>query len=349
MDLLKHYEHWTTARVARHVLYWMVWSWFYILVNYLSYEEEKLWQWIAFESAVLPVKVAFTYFVAYFLMPRFLYSKKFRVFAMCFLGALVVFGSMLYLVYDHIVNGQIMADLPHHRNSPFIYKGIELTYIASIFTGFKFFQNYQLEQSQNQKLIKEKAEAELKYLKNQIQPHFLFNTLNNIYGLVLSGDKKVASETIVEFSNLLSYMLYESNVPKVPLEKELLHLESYIQLEKLRYGKRLDISFSKDLQRQDVLIAPLLLIPLIENAFKHGPAKEKSNSFIAVSLIVSEEHFIFTVENSFKNDLESAGIQSGIGLANVKKRLGLIYPDQHELKVEKGKTFQVQLKLDIDD
>ena len=238
-----------------------------------------------------------------------------------------------------------MGEIPHYKPDQFIYKGLELIYIASIFIGFKFFQNYQYEQQQNQKLIQEKAEAELKYLKNQIQPHFPFNTLNNIYGMVLSDNKKAASDVIIEFSNLLSYMLYESNVPKVPLEKELKYLESYIELEKLRYGERLELTYEKTIKSGKNQIAPLLLIPLVENAFKHGPAKEKSGSFIAISITVNHEYLFFEVRNSFKETAVQPDIQSGIGLGNVRKRLQLIYPNTHKMTITKENTFHVSLKL----
>jgi len=315
-------------------------------VNFLSYEEETLGQWVAFESVVLPVKISFTYFVAYLLMPRLLYRKRYQAFFLVSLLSLVCFGSLLYLVYTQVVHPIIMEDILYHKASPFIYKGLELIYIASIFIGFKFFQNYYHQQAQNQILIKEKAEAELKYLRNQIQPHFLFNTLNNIYGLVLSDDKQAASDTIVAFSNLLSYMLYESNVAFVPLEKELHHLETYIELEKLRYRKRLTVNYDKEINQKETKIAPLLLIPLIENAFKHGPAKEKGASFISIALKVDSDKLTFIVENSYKKQKSTSSIRSGIGLENVKKRLELLYSGRHSLAIDDmDSTFSVSLTL----
>ena len=345
MNLFKKYAKWSRGRIQRHIFYWLSWSLFYVLVNYFSNEGEPLSKWIAFEAVVLPVKVTFTYFVAYFLMPMFLYQNRIGQFAISFVCSLLVFGYLLFWVYSTIVNPQIMGGIPPYKSDQFVYKGLELIYIASIFVGFKFFQNYQNEQQQNQKLIQEKAEAELKYLRNQIQPHFLFNTLNNIYGMVLSDNKKAASNTIVEFSNLLSYMLYDSNVLKVPLEKELQYLESYIELEKLRYSDRLELTYEKTIESKSNQIAPLLLIPLVENAFKHGPAKEKSRSFIEIRIVVNHECLFFKVRNSFKENTAQPDIQSGIGLANVQKRLQLIYPNNHEMTVKKEGTFQVCIKL----
>ena len=347
MQLLKKYEAWNVQRIARHVVYWFTWASFYVLTNWLSNRDESFKQWLLFELSVLPIKLLFTYIVAYGLMPKYLYKKKIVPFSISFFGSLLVSGYLLFLVYEHVVQTLIFEDLALYKADQFIYKGIELVYIASIFIGFKFFQNYQHEVSRNNSLTQEKIEAELKYLKNQINPHFLFNTLNNIYGMILSDKKDLASDTIVEFSNLLSYMLYESNVPKVSLAKELNHLDSFIKLESLRYEKRLQLDYKKSTINSDLSIAPLLLVPLVENAFKHGPAKLDKGAKISISVRTDHNNFHFEIENSYKKQQFNDEITSGIGLKNVKKRLKLIYPDRHQLTIEPGEFFKVSLHINL--
>ena len=233
-----------------------------------------LWQWIAFEAVVLPIKIGSAYSIAYVLMPRFLYRKQYITFFG--LSALVIlfFTILLYFAYAYFVHPIIFSDTDSYTVAQFTYRGIELIYIAALVVSIKFFQNYLFEHQHNQDLVQQKVEAELKYLRNQIQPHFLFNTLNNIYGMVLSNDKN-AGEAIVKLSNLLSFMLYEGNTKAVSLSKEIEMLDSFIELELLRYRRKLDFTFSKNNLSPTLKIAPLLLIPFVENAFKHGPAEEE--------------------------------------------------------------------------
>ncbi len=354
MPILTKYEQWNWERIRRHLLYWFLWSSFFVLLNNWAIQvtvpgnvKVELWQWIAFEAAVLPIKMASTYTVAYMLMPRFLYKKKYWEFILCTIFVLFLFSAILYRVYYHIVHPLILNDAEQYKITQFVYKGVELIYFASIVVGIKFFQNYLHEQQRNQELAHQKVEAELKYLRNQVQPHFLFNTLNNIYGMILSNDKN-AGNAVVRLSSLLSFMLYETNTKTVPLSKEVEILESFIELELLRYQRKLEFKFIKEHLSLHLKIAPLLLIPFVENAFKHGPAKEEGKSYIDIQIETQQQILFFSIENSFREAPKKREmIQSGIGLENIKKRLTLLYPNKHTLEISKGETYSVSLMIEL--
>lgn len=354
MHIFKKYETWNWERLRRHLLYWFLWSAFFVTINNWTGQfinnaagTVELWQWIAFECVVLPIKIASTYTIAYGLMPRFLYQKHYREFIGSTILVLLVFAVGLYWVYAIIVHPIILKDVEYYKVAQFVYKGVELVYFASIVVSIKFFQNYLDEQQRNQNLVQQKVEAELKYLRNQVQPHFLFNTLNNIYGMVLSNDQK-AGDAIVRLSSLLSFMLYEGNTKTVLLAKEVEMLDSFIELERLRYQRKLDFNYSVEHLAPNLKIAPLLLIPFVENAFKHGPAKEEGQSSIDIQMETQQRILYFSVENSYqKFTKDIPNIRSGIGLENIKKRLELLYPGQYTLEISQEETFKVSLMIEL--
>jgi len=196
-----------------------------------------------------------------------------------------------------------------------------------------------------QQVEKEKLSLELNSLKTQINPHFLFNSLNSIYSQALAKSDQT-SETVLELSNLLRYMLYEVEEDKVPLVKEVEMLENYIELQKLRLEAGSKVGFTLEGELEGVVIAPLLLFPLVENAFKHGKKDDSEQEFIDIRLKV-DTAISFSIKNKLGqiDDMEK-GKYGGIGLENVKRRLELIYPNSYELEILKTETeFQVNLTL----
>ena len=196
-------------------------------------------------------------------------------------------------------------------------------------------------------LEKEKLDTEMKFLKSQINPHFLFNVLNNIYTLtVIKSDK--APDNLMRLSEMLRYMLYDSNDGKVPLQKEIDYLENYISLASLKDSRGLKIKVDFDKSHADLKVAPLLLIPFVENAFKHSKIEDLKNGFINISLKTSHEHLEFYIENSISNTVFKKDKVGGIGLPNTKKRLDLLYPNRHLLSIsDSEKVYSVFLKLDL--
>jgi LytS/YehU family sensor histidine kinase len=213
----------------------------------------------------------------------------------------------------------------------------------------KLMKHFYFKQRDNQQLLQEKLTAELQLLKSQVHPHFLFNTLNNLYSLTLTKSDQ-APEIVMKLSGLLRYMLYECNTQKVPLLKELSMLNDYIELEKLRYGPRLDMSVSIRGELENKQIAPLLLLPFVENSFKHGASEMLDQAWINLDIAVKADTLKLKLVNSKPDSslplTQKNSHSAGIGLMNVKKRLALIYPGLHELKLTgEEDTFIVNLGL----
>ena len=227
----------------------------------------------------------------------------------------------------------------------FLYS-LSLTYVITVFFAVSGFFFCLLEHwFQTQKLAKENLQSELALLKNQINPHFLFNTLNNIDSLIKSNTKK-ASETLVKLSEILRYMIYDTNVAKVQLSDEIKNLENYIELQKLQFVNTELVSISVSGNPAGMMVAPMLFIPFVENAFKHCTDKSRPNA-IRISFTVQDKHILFEsvniAERAQKINKDQA---SGVGLNNVRRRLELIYPGSHSLIIkEENNTFFVTLSV----
>ncbi|MCW3118071.1 MAG: Histidine kinase [Chitinophagaceae bacterium] len=197
-----------------------------------------------------------------------------------------------------------------------------------------------------QQLKIEKQQAELNYLKSQTNPHFLFNTLNNIYSL--ARDKSdLAPESILRLSKMLRYMLYETSGPFIAIAQEVKIITDYIALEKLRYDDSLRINFNHDIEDMKQSLPPLLLIPLVENAFKHGVSETRSQPFVDLHLSVNKRHLTFIVKNSSETFTEQGAVKENIGLSNLRRQLELLY-NEYNLSVEQSKAvFTAILKIDL--
>ncbi len=182
----------------------------------------------------------------------------------------------------------------------------------------------------------EKQEAELNYLKSQTNPHFLFNTLNNIYSL--ARDKSdLAPESILRLSKILRFMLYETGGAYIAIEQELKIIDDYIALETLRYDDSLRINFTHDIENMKQALPPLLLIPLVENAFKHGVSETRDHPFVDIHLSVNNRQLVFVIKNSSERNSEKAGVKENIGLSNLRRQLELLYKD-FNLSVQQGES-----------
>jgi LytS/YehU family sensor histidine kinase len=192
-------------------------------------------------------------------------------------------------------------------------------------------------------------ENELKYLRSQIQPHFFFNTLNNLYSLTIDKSDK-APDLILKLSDLMKYFLYETGKEFQILENEISHIKDYIEIEKLRYDETLKVNFNIKGNTKKTMIKPLMLIPLVENAFKHGARNSKKNPYININLITTKNLLDFKVENSFQKPTKKIKEQiGGIGLTNLKKRLEINYgPEYYNLKTIKEKNkYIAHLKIKL--
>ena len=226
-----------------------------------------------------------------------------------------------------------------------IYFGYSVGSIA-FFGIIRFIYIYNKLKASAQQLRIEKQQAELNYLKSQTNPHFLFNTLNNIYSL--SIDKSdLAPESILRLSKILRYMLYEAGGEYIAIEQELKIISDYIALEKLRYDESLRVNFNYDIEDMKQALPPLLLIPLVENAFKHGVSETRNNPFVDIHLSVNKRQLVFVVKNSSEKLPEEGAVKENIGLSNLRRQLELLYKE-FNLSVQQGDSvFNTTLKINL--
>ncbi|MEL6925458.1 MAG: histidine kinase, partial [Bacteroidota bacterium] len=311
---------------------------------------DEVFRQTVIESLMLTGKVTMTYYALYFLLPRLLLPRKYRTFVLWFVVGLIVTGLINRAISYYVVYPMFYPDAVGSGfwRIKIFFEMTAIVNIAALAVAIKLLQHWYHNEQSRKQLAQQKLEAELKLLKSQVHPHFLFNTLNNLYALTLENSK-AAPDTVLKLSALLNYMLYECNVPLVPLEKELDYIRDYITLEQLRYGERLDLSFDISGDTRGKYIAPLLLIPFIENSFKHGASQESRQPWVHLNLWVHRETLHMQLENSLpKGEKETADYTKGIGLKNVKRRLDLLYRDRHELNIREEDSYLVVLKLDLD-
>lgn len=190
---------------------------------------------------------------------------------------------------------------------------------------------------------REKTNVELMHLQSQVNPHFFFNTLNNLYGLI-DQDTEKAKNMVLKLSDMMRYSIYDGQKESVTLEEELEYIENYVDLHKTRYQKETDIKLSHDIQQTGVRVMPLLFVILLENAFKHGVENLRENAYVHISLTGNQNEVIFSIENNF--DPEELSEKEGIGLNNLKRRLELVYPNKHSLSFSvDNNIYKAQLTI----
>ena len=265
--------------------------------------------------------------LAYVLAPSFI--KKYWKLIALFYGPMFI-----YFTYLRLFSGDLEAYLTIKEGFPFyiFFLPIPVLFIIWIFEQWKWVQN----------LKAEKSKTELSLLRAQINPHFFFNTLNNLYALTIKNSKQ-APEVILKLSDMMRYTIYEGEKESVKLADEIEYLQNYIELHKIRYKKTVEITFNHIIDTS-LTVAPLLYIILLENAFKHGIDSLSENAFVKIDLFEEDNFIYFIIENNF--DAKEKNESSGIGLKNLKKRLSLVYKNNHELKTNITKnTYKTTLKI----
>jgi two-component system, LytTR family, sensor kinase len=326
-----------------HFGYWLI-----SIVFFMHYRQERYGGSFFSDSVTTLIvfggKMIAVYSVIYFLIPRFLNRRKYLYFILaCFVCMMLasVLSSLVVSVYHHFINGKFSSGFLIMVLSQFIDMIMPVVIFVLAVTIYSRYESDQ----RNKQLEKEKLETELNFLKAQINPHFLFNALNSIYVLI-GIDKDAAEKTMLRFSGLLRYQLYECK-DKVEIEKELNFLNDYIGLETLRKENNLKVDYDFPNAIPYKLIAPFILIPFVENAFKHVSRNGDQPNFIDIQASFVNNIFLFSVMNSV-NRTSDRFENKGIGLQNVKRRLELLYPAKHQLKIENDKnSFSVNLELNV--
>ena len=328
-------------RVLRHVLFWTVFTFLTALI-YVQYSE-GIWtlQRQLFLGALwLPARIVYCYPLMYWVLPKFLLKGKYVQFGIIVFLWFVAgwFLNYLYRVYFFIPLQQYLEIKAIVQGGWQPGSFLLLTTAAGLTSIIVLFKYWFKKREEWLQAEKEKVTAELQLLKAQVHPHFLFNTLNNIYSFSLENSPKTPG-LILKLSSLLSYMLYDCKADEVLLEKEIEIMKNYIDLEKERYGNKIEISWSIEGDIKDKYIAPLLLLPFLENAFKHGTSEQLEKPWLSVDLSVNQYTLKCKIVNS-KNEYVPVSYH-GIGIQNVKKRLAFLYPEKHELKMNDEENFFV--------
>lgn len=333
-----------------HIAYWATIFIFYITIFSLDPENDKSYATnakqilLSFVPLMPPV-----YFNLLFLIPNYLFRKKYLQYAVLLTLTVLVCVPIVFVIWHALSDNpqEFAEEFNDNRLVYFIIAVFNIGMSIVITTGLKLAKRWFNQQQRNRELQNKNLQTELNFLKSQVNPHFLFNTLNNLYSLTLQKDDR-APDTVLKLSGMMRYMLYECNEPQVLLEKEVNCVKNYLDLEKIRQGDRCDIQFNLKGDLNGQQIAPLLFIPFIENSFKHGVNNQIGTGFVHIDLEVNGKDLELKVTNGKSKQKEPSSQPGGIGLKNVKRRLDLIYPKKHILNIqEQNDAFEVDLKLDL--
>jgi len=333
-----------STRVLLHLFFWG----FIVFMPQLAFhyfrKADSDYNWLLFANAI---NIVYFYLAYFAILGPILKGKKIVLF--------IIFGILLILIFSYFrlkLTQYIglkfdLGFIKKHYSDKLIIREILNTAVFSGYVVFmKFTEDWFVDQKLKAQLINQNQSSELALLKSQVNPHFLFNTLNNIYSLVYKKSPD-APTAVMKLSEIMRYMLYDTNVEKVPLTKEIEYLKSFIDLQRLRtkYEELVHLEISGDVD--SIYVPPMLLIPFVENAFKHG--SKKQNTPIIISLDCAEDTLNFTVSNPLGHEsIQQKDTTGGIGLQNVKRRLELLYPDRHNLSIEQSTNmFSITLVLNL--
>ncbi len=290
--------------------------------------------------------MALVYFNIYWLTPKFFFKNKYGKYFFS-ISALFILVVILRVETDALLFPNL--DVPYANKSIAHYVGVFVTLfvILTLTATLRFMQERVVQDNKRQQLLVQQSEAELKFLKTQINPHFLFNALNNIYALTYTNSKE-AAPMVLKLSNILRYILYEGKDKLVLLEKEITYIQDYIGLMNMQANNEDCVNFKVEGDPSGKRIEPMIFIPFIENAYKHGNALTEDEGYLSINFTIKGNVVEFSVLNSKSPKEQVKDIVGGIGLENVKRRLELIYPKSHNLSIEnQGESFLVNLEIKL--
>lgn len=336
-----------------HIIFWVI----YFIFNTLRWGSVHEDFTLSLKTNIIgfPIHMALTYFNIYFLMPRFVYKRRYVTYTLLILLSLfIMLLAKFYLTY-YLVSTDVMPEFSEEVNSLTLNYTITTMlgelYVISFVTAIKITIDWLKEHSKLHELEKRQLSTELRFLRSQVSPHFFFNTLNNIYSLTLKKSEK-APEVILKLSELMRYLLYDTSTRKQSLKNEIECIQNYIDLERIRFDDKLEVDIEMSGELSGKVISPMLLMPLIENCFKHGASQNIGKTKIFLAINVKEDFMYFKLSNTNPTKKMKDKVPTrtgGIGLSNVRKRLELGYnKDDFELNVgEKDDNFDVYLKLNV--
>ena len=329
-----------------HGAFWLLITGFFIYEKKYLIQKASLPYFVICVAGRIGLLVVIAYLNLQYFLPRFLLKKRyltyFSMVMISVLGYLVAQSLFDYYLYGYVVgplrDSRLLGTLSYNFFSTLWYLGLMV--------ALKFSLDWYGQQLIIQKITVEKLNAEVDFLRAQINPHFIFNILNNLYALTLKKSE-LAPDVVLKLSDMMEYMLYDSTDEKVLLEKEITYLRNYLELERMRFRGKSAISFNVNAAINGQEIAPLLLLPLVENAAKHGLIPQRENGWLTVNIGLHQSTLTFMVENA-KPPLFACKSKGGIGLVNLQKRLELLYPARHRLALEDKKdSFLARLVIEL--
>jgi len=363
-----------SIRFRRHLLFWLGWCIYWLTTYLIPTQWVPAWNFrgpmpqieqygfviscfrILMNSTLMTmIYMGLTYGIIYIFLPRYLSKNRnwmiTTVLLVLFISVIALINYLFFILVFSISTR--LGYFPTMPGMQFIVPvwGRQILFNYPTIVGFalaiKLLKSWYLKQKEAAQVAREKINAELQLLKAQVHPHFLFNTLNNIYSFIIN-DSPAATEAIKKLSTLLRYIINECNQPLVKLEKELKMIKGYIDLEKIRYGE----SFNMRLQIQgnaiNKMICPLLLIPFLENSFKHGASQMLAHPWVNLDIVIEDQYLYFNLTNSTPALTGEKTVTKGLGLSNVKKRLTILYPGTHSLNItDDVMSFGVSLKIPL--
>jgi len=326
-----------------HVIFWF----FYVILCALIIQPgAHPKDWILFSGIILAFHALVAYFNINVLVNHLLYKRFYLSYAICLLLSIVAVSFPIAVVFHKFIHNKSLQQFVWSTNF-FLLNWASISLTTLLVLTLKLLFNWYKEEQSNKSLQKVNVETELKFLKSQINPHFLFNSLNNLYALTLLKSDE-APNVVLKLSNILRYVLYETGDGKVRLSKEIDYIEDYIELEKIRLGKGFDLKFEKVGDFSGVYIEPMIFLTFLENSFKHGVSRSLENSWLNMRIEVKDDSIDFEISNPKVEEIGKSNKPGGIGLENLKKRLDLIYKGNYELKISDESNYTVNLRINKD-
>lgn len=332
--------------VLVHSAYWLLITGFFIYEKKYLIHKASMPYFVACVTVRITLLIIIAYLNLNYFLPRYLLKKRYFIYftavIISVIGYLIAQSLFDFYLYGYVIgpmrNSHLMETLSYNFFSTLWYLGLMLALKLSI--------DWYGQQLIIQKITVEKLNAEVNFLRAQVNPHFLFNVLNNLYALTLKKSE-LAPDVVLKLSEMMEYMLYDSNDAKVSLEKEINYLSNYIELERHRFSTEFSISLNINAELGGYEIAPLLLLPLVENAFKHGLSKQTENGWLKLDITLNNKILTVIVENSKPTSVSGKG-KGGIGLDNLQKRLDLLYPAKYHLELEdKKNAYTAKLVIEL--
>lgn len=340
---MNRYREYLRSDAAYHIL---IWALLIIPHGFFSYpllERFGATKYIANLLVTDGLMLVIVYLNVFYLIRKYYKTRRFFIY----------YGILMILIGFYIYAAISLDNFIMPRTRPL--QAVVYSVIANFFNIARYcviaFLLYDLQEKFDQakqldQVKLEKVNTEINYLRAQINPHFLFNTLNNLYGLALEKSERTP-EVILKLSKIMDYMLFELDGTKVPLEKDVENLENYIELERIRQGNNARIAFNKTGIIDNQMIEPLLLLPLVENAFKHGVNKMIEGAYLEIKLDVSGNKIRFEVTNNYRQSISEQQMHASVGLANLRRRLELFYPNEYSLSInDDSVNYHVLLTVD---